>query len=104
VIGLDRRLLMFGDGQLWLDEVVFVLTRDEGDDPVICDASECGMYMASKHVKAGFRVKRATLKEVLDTYADYEVEAWNNLIARQLKDLGVMKKTAKELMQKLEVS
>ena len=94
---------MFGDGQLWLDEPVFVLTKNKDDYPVICDASECGMYIASKHAKAGFSVKRATLKEVLDTYADYEVEAWNNLIARQLKDLGVVKKTAKELMQKLEI-
>ena len=93
---------MFGDGQLWLDEVVFVLSRDKDDDPVICDASECGMYIASKHVKAGFLAKHVTLREALETYADYEIEAWNNLIARQLKDLGVMNKTAKDLIQKLE--
>jgi len=92
---------MFGDGQLWLDETVFVLTKDKDEDPVICDASECGMYIASKHAKAGFLAKRVTLREALETYADYEIEAWNNLIARQLKTLGVMKKTAKDLLQRL---
>ena len=93
---------MFGDGELWLDEMVFVLTRDEGDDPVVCDASECGMHIASKHIRAGFSVKQTTLKEALETYADYKIEAWNNVIARQLRTLGVMNKTAKELIQKLE--
>ena len=98
---MDRRLLMFGDGQLRLDEVVFILARD-GNDPVVCDASECGMYIASKHVRDGFSVKRATLREALEAYADYEIEAWNNAIARQIRSLGVMNKPAKELMQRLE--
>jgi len=93
---------MFGDGSLWLEEPVFVLTRNKDDDPIICDTSECGMYIASKHAKAGFLAKRVTLREALETYADYDIEAWNNLIARQLKDLSIMKKTAKELLQKLE--
>jgi len=100
---VDKRLLMFGDGQLWLDEVVFVLTRDERDDPVVCDASECGMHIASKHIRAGFSAKRTTLREALEAYADHKIEAWNNAIARQLRALDVMNKTAKELIQKLEI-
>ena len=92
---------MFGDGELWLDEVIFVLTNGK-DDPVICDASECGLYIAFKHVKAGFSIKHTNLREALETYADHRVEAWNNLIARQLRSMKVMNKTAKDLIQVLE--
>jgi len=97
------RILLFGDGELWLDEIVMVLTK-EGHDPVVCDTSECGGYIANKHVKAGFTIKRTTLREALLSYPDYKVEAWNNRIASQLRRLGVHGSEAKMLLQKLERS
>lgn len=95
------RILLFGDGKLWLNGIVMVLTK-EGHDTVICDTSECGGYIANKHVKAGFTVRRTTLREALRSYPDHKVEAWNNGIASQLRRLRVHGCEAKTLLQKLE--
>ena len=94
-----KKLFMFGDGELWLDERVIVLTKD-GYDPVICDYSECGCYIAHKHALAGFTASSTTLREALRRFNDHSIEAWNNGIARHLRRLGV--KTTRELLERLE--
>ena len=92
---------MFGDGQLWLGARVMLLEKP-GCNPVVCDFSECGLYIATKHVDCGFTVYDTTLEKVLLRYPDLEIVAWNNHIARQLHTWNLINKPAAQLLQKLK--
>ena len=95
------KLLMFGDAQLYLGARVMLLEKP-GCNPVVCDFSECGMYIAGKHARDGFTVQHTTLEQALSKYAHYELVAWNNYIARQLHTWNLINKPAAQLLQKLK--
>ena len=73
------RLVFFGDGCLGMgrDEPVIFFPKSR----VVCDYSECGLYIASKHLnrEKPARVKLGAVVEQVN--ANTKVTAWNNGIA-----------------------
>ena len=88
-------IYFYGDAEPFPEEVVIHFPTER----VVCDYTECGMYIASKHVRIR-KVKgvRTTLKDLLNTLEDETpVEAWNNGIVAyfrryRIKTVGDLKR------------
>jgi hypothetical protein len=73
------KIVFFGDSYLSLNS--FLMIFNEEDRIVVCDASECGMYVTSKFstkYEGQLKILSELIKE-LD--GDIPVEAYNNGIA-----------------------
>jgi hypothetical protein len=90
-----RKLTFFGDSELRPSHPVMVFDHGEYG-ACVCDWTECGMYIASKHLRNGDKLVEVTVEELFKMFPlDIEVEAWNNGIAwffrrnniKTLKDL-----------------
>jgi hypothetical protein len=83
------KVLFFGDSRrLYADEPVIVAKKD--GYIVVCDLTECGVYIASKLHAWGCALEKALLESVLNGIPDNaEVEAWNNGIAQWFREAKI---------------
>ena len=94
-----KTIVFFGDGHLTPNEPLILVKNDS----VVCDYSECGMYIAEKHLKYYGGIPRFTrLNKFISSFigkydlSEIRVIAYNNGIAtffrehniRTLKDLA----------------
>jgi hypothetical protein len=81
------KIWFFGDSQLYMDTPVIWFS----DEHVVCDYSECGLYIASKHMDNGNSFVEITLKELFDKYELWTpITAENNGIAKQFIENNIM--------------
>jgi hypothetical protein len=79
-------LRFYGDSELRLDDPVIWFP----DEHVICDYTECGLYIAGKHVSAGYKPVEIILKDIFDKYELYTpVHAEGNRIAQQFREYKI---------------
>ena len=81
------RVWFFGDSrELRLEDPVLVFV-EEG---VVCDFTECGAYIASKHVAHGHKPLEVPLKEVFNLFdLATPVHAENNGIAHLFEEYNI---------------
>ncbi|GEM_PF-2567217 len=72
-----REVWFFGDAPpTWLEPVIVF---EEGDALVICDFTECGLYIASKYMRRGYRWREERLVDALEGLdPSTPVRAYNN--------------------------
>jgi len=72
-----KKLTFFGDSELRPSHPVLVF--EHGEYACICDWTECGMYVASKHLRDGDAFIEVAVEDLFRMFPlDVEVEAWNN--------------------------